>query len=365
MSQLRLFLGGDVMAGRGIDQVMHTPGDPTLHEPWVKSALEYVRLAEAKNGPIPRDVGPEYIWGDALAVLDEADAGARIVNLETAITDQGDPWPGKDIHYRMHPDNLDCISVAEIDCCVLANNHVLDWSYDGLTRTLRTLHQAGLGTVGAGQDLEEATRPATTDVSGRRVVVLALGDPSSGIPNSWSASANRPGVALAGSLSTEVEAISDRVRRECEPGDLVVVSIHWGSNWGYEIPGSHRRFARDLIDKAGVHVIHGHSSHHALGIEVYRGRPILYGCGDLINDYEGIHGHERYHPDLAVVYLLDMDSDTGRLVRLQLVPMQMRRFRLEHAPREEVAWLATVLTREGERLGTKVSQIGNRLELDW
>jgi poly-gamma-glutamate synthesis protein (capsule biosynthesis protein) len=88
--------------------------------------------------------------------------------------------------------------------------------------------------------------------------------------------------------SAQVDVVAERVAAVVRTGDIVVVSIHWGPNWGYHVPSSHRRFARALIDRAGVHVIHGHSSHHPLGIEVYRNRPILYGCGDLINDYEGI-----------------------------------------------------------------------------
>lgn len=368
MTEVGLFLGGDVMTGRGIDQVLPDPADPTLYEPWVKSAVEYVRLAEQRNGPIPREVEPAYIWGDALGVLDDAGVEARIINLETAVTDRGEPWPAKGIHYRMSPANLGCISVAGIDCCVLANNHVLDWSYEGLDQTLRSLAEEHLGTAGAGNGLEEAARPLVIPTaSGRRVVVIALGDSSSGISASWAAAPDRPGVPLAKTLSEdEVAAISERVKRFSRPGDIVVVSIHWGPNWGYEIPGSHRSFARSLIEHAGVHVVHGHSSHHPLGIEVYRGRPILYGCGDLINDYEGIHGHEQFHPDLRLLYLLTLDPDAGGLTRLELVPMRTRRFRLEHTPSDEVAWLYDTLNRECEPLGTGlVSEHRRRLLLRW
>jgi poly-gamma-glutamate capsule biosynthesis protein CapA/YwtB (metallophosphatase superfamily) len=367
MSELRLFLGGDVMTGRGLDQVMRHPGDPTLYESWVRSAAQYVHLAERRSGPIPRMVDPAYVWGDALAVLDDAAVSARIINLETAVTDQGEPWPGKGIHYRMDPGNVDVIGVADIDCSVLANNHVLDWSYPGLTQTLTSLHDAGLATTGAGVDAEEAARPAYIQTgSGRGVVVAALGHSSSGLSGEWAAGPDRPGVAFADSLSeSEVKAMARRVSAVAEPGDLAIASIHWGSNWGYHIPRSHQRFARDLIDHADVHVVHGHSSHHPLGIEVYRDRPILYGCGDLINDYEGIHGHERFHPDISVLYLVTMDPDQGRLRRLELVPMRIRRFRLEHVPPEEVSWLADALNREGASLGTRIDEANGRLVVDW
>ena len=363
-----LFLCGDVMTGRGIDQILEHPGDPRLYESSVRSALGYVRLAEERNGPIPRGVDPAYIWGDALAALNGADTMARIINLETAVTDGGEPWPGKGIHYRMDPHNLACITSAGIDCCVLANNHVLDWSYTGLEQTLNSLQGAGLGVTGAGFDSATATRPALIDIkSGCRVVVVALGTPSSGIPPSWGAGSDRPGVALARALSsTEVDAVAARVASAVTAGDIVVVSIHWGPNWGYDIPSSHRRFARALIDRAGVHVVHGHSSHHPLGIEVYRGRPILYGCGDLINDYEGIRGHAKYRPDLGLLYLVTMDPTAGRLQQLELVPVRIHRFRLTFASTEERTWLQKTLTREGRTGGAAIEATDSgRLFVRW
>jgi poly-gamma-glutamate capsule biosynthesis protein CapA/YwtB (metallophosphatase superfamily) len=127
-----LFLCGDVMTGRGLDQILEHPGDPRLYESW-----------------------------------------------------------------------------ADIDRCVPANNHVLDWSYPGLEQTLSSLQGAGLGVTGAGSDATAATRPALIQVKpGCRVVVVALGTPSSGIPPTWAAGSDPPGVALAQALSSaEVDAV--------------------------------------------------------------------------------------------------------------------------------------------------------------
>ena len=140
---LRLFLCGDVMTGRGIDQALPHPVDPVLYEPYVRDAREYVDLAEKANGPIPRPVSFDYIWGDALQELERASVDLRIINLETAITSEETPWPDKGIHYRMHPLNIGCLSAARISACALANNHVLDWGYSGLSETLRSLDAAG------------------------------------------------------------------------------------------------------------------------------------------------------------------------------------------------------------------------------
>jgi poly-gamma-glutamate synthesis protein (capsule biosynthesis protein) len=131
-----LFLCGDVTTGRGIDQILPHPGEPQLFETCMRSALGYVELAERASGPISRPVDFAYIWGDALATLERLRPDVRIVNLETAVTVADDAWPGKRIHYRMHPGNLPCLTAAKIDCCVLANNHVMDWGRGGLVETL-------------------------------------------------------------------------------------------------------------------------------------------------------------------------------------------------------------------------------------
>ena len=125
-ASVTLFLCGDVMTGRGIDQILLHPGEPHLYEPYMRSALGYVQIAEQVGGSIGRPVDFAYIWGDALAEFDRVRPQARIINLETAVTAAEDAWQGKDIHYRMHPATVPCLSTARVDCCALANNHVLD-----------------------------------------------------------------------------------------------------------------------------------------------------------------------------------------------------------------------------------------------
>src|SRR5437016_13351682 len=90
-----IFLCGDVMTGRGIDQILPHPGNPVLYESYIRDARDYVQLAEETNGPIPQPVNFEYIWGDALAELDRARTDVRIINLETSITTSNDYLPNK------------------------------------------------------------------------------------------------------------------------------------------------------------------------------------------------------------------------------------------------------------------------------
>ncbi len=364
---ITLFLCGDVMTGRGIDQVLPQPADPRLYEPYVTSALDYVELAERANGPIPRPVDFSYIWGDALDELARVGPDLRIVNLETAVTRATEPLP-KGINYKMSPDNVPCLSAAAIDCCTLANNHVLDWGQAGLAETLETLDGAQIKYAGVGPDLRRAEAPAILDGPGKgRVLVFAFAVPSSGVPPSWAAAEDRPGLAFLPDLSAErVRRISRRVASVRRPGDIVVASIHWGGNWGYEVPDRQREFARGLIEEAGVDIVHGHSSHHAKGIEVLRGRPVLYGCGDFINDYEGIAGHEAYRDDLPLMYLLTVRPRSGRLERLEMVPLRIRNFRLQRASGAEALWLRDMFNREGRRFGTRVEPTAHRtLDLRW
>ena len=365
---ITLFLCGDVMTGRGIDQVLPYPSDPQIHESYVRNSKEYVALAERVNGPIPKPMDFSYIWGDALKVLERVGPDVRIINLETSVTKNNDYWRGKGIHYRMHPKNIPCITAAKIDCCVLANNHVLDWGYDGLVETLRTLRQAGIKTTGAGHNSEKAKEPALIEVEGKgRVLVFSFGLVSSGIPREWEAKVNKSGVNLLPDLSHRtMTRVSEEVRAVKRAGDIVVASIHWGGNLGYKIPPEHIQFAHKLIDSADVNIIHGHSSHHAKGIEIYEDKPIIYGCGDFLNDYEGINGYEQYRDDLALMYFVTISAATGRLVRFEMVPTQIKRFRLHRASEEDTVWLKDILNRETKKFNTRIEQTKRKtLMLYW
>jgi poly-gamma-glutamate synthesis protein (capsule biosynthesis protein) len=339
-----LLLAGDVMTGRGIDQALRRHAPPDLYEPVVRDAREYLRLAEAANGAVGAPLAPHEPWGDALPTLLAADVDVRVVNLETAVTAGGEPWPHKGIHYRMHPSNVDVLTAARLDVCALANNHVLDWGRGALRETLATLHAAGIATSGAGVDADAAWAPAAQALSGGRLLVWSVALPSSGVPADWAVAEHRAGVALLPDLSAaSALRLAERVARERRPGDLVVVSLHWGDNWVLAVPAEQRAFARRLIDLGGADVVHGHSSHHALPVEVHQGRPILYGCGDLIDDYEGLGNRGPWRHDIGALFRIAIAPDSRRLRRLDVTPWRRRRLRLERPDAETVAELRRLL----------------------
>jgi poly-gamma-glutamate capsule biosynthesis protein CapA/YwtB (metallophosphatase superfamily) len=353
---LTLFLSGDVMLGRGVDQILQHPGNPVLYERMVRDARIYVDLAERANGRIPQPVDWLWPWGDALQLLARAECDARIINLETSITTSDDYVPGKAVHYRMNPANVGALAAVQPDVCVLANNHVLDFGRRGLLQTLDVLATSGLRTAGAGQSLREARSPAIVPIprTGGQVLIFAFGSPSSGIPYVWAATQDRPGVHLVPALDdAAADELCGRVRDVRQPGDVAIVSVHWGSNWGYRVEPEQIRFAHRIID-GGVDLVHGHSSHHPRPIEVYRGKLILYGCGDLVDDYEGISGHQQYRDDLRLLYFPRLDPTSGELVELLMAPLGTRQMRLHCASDGDSRWLRKTLDKVSRPFGSRI-----------
>jgi poly-gamma-glutamate synthesis protein (capsule biosynthesis protein) len=364
---ITLFMAGDVMTGRGIDQILPHPSNPVIYEPYIKDARDYVALAEKANGPIHTPVEFSYIWGIALEILDRKNPDIRLINLETSITTNNEFWPGKNIHYRMHPVNISCLTAAKLDYCSLANNHILDWQYAGLFDSLKTLKKVSIQYSGAGRSQKDASMPAVIDVPHKgRVIIFSWGLEDSGILRRWAASQDKPGVNLLPDLSPKIISnIKAQISAVKKSHDIVIASIHWGSNWGYNIPAEHSEFAHRLIDDAKVDLVYGHSSHHFKPLEVYKGKLIIYGAGDFLNDYEGISGYESFRPELALMYFATVDPANGRLSKLQMVPTETRRFKKILATGEDARWMQEKLNKTSKIFGSRVNLLGdNTLSLE-
>lgn len=344
VEKIRIFLCGDVMTGRGIDQILAHPTNPRIYESYLTDARDYVRLAESVNGSIPYPVNDNYLWGDALKEWQLHQPQLKLINLETSVTSHDIPWPHKGINYRMNPDNITALTAANINVCTLANNHILDWNVEGLRETLSVLQKNHIAYAGAGENMVEAQKPAILPISKKRILVFSMGLRSSGIPSEWQATQNQPGVWLLDDLNANsLKQVQEKIASYKKTGDLCIVSIHWGRNWGYHIPFAHQLFAHELVDQAGVCLIHGHSSHHPIGFEIYKNCPIFYGCGDFINDYEGIDGHEEFKTYLSLMYFLEFDAQSLEFLRLEIVPLSLKNFQLHSSRFEDCQWLAHTL----------------------
>ncbi|CAH1779254.1 unnamed protein product [Owenia fusiformis] len=368
---ISVFMVGDVMLGRGIDNILSMSCDPKLYESYVKDANVYVTLAIRANGPLPpkdeRKV--DYVWGDAIDILASEQPDVKIINLETSVTTSATPWPYKGINYRMHPSNVGVITSANIDCCVLSNNHVIDWGYSGLDETLKVLRNSGLRTCGAGNDIDDARKPAIIDVPHKkgRILVFGIGDGSSGIPVAWKAKKSQSGVNYVDVGSeAELTKIREQVNGIKKPGDIAVMSVHWGGNWGYEIKKEHKQFAHNLIDTCNIDVIHGHSSHHPKAVEIYNGKLILYGAGDFINDYEGIgrSDYTMFRHDLSLMYFAKFDVNSGEVKELKMVPTQIKKLRVNRADEKDVQYLFEIMKKECGMFNLEVNREGDVLVLN-
>lgn len=252
---------------------------------------------------------PEYPWGDTLPLYQCADA--RICNLECVLSDAGAPWSEypKAFHFRSAAKNVAVLTAAGISAVSIANNHVLDYGYEALMEMLTLLDGAGISYSGAGADLSQASRIATFEVQGRRVGLTAFTDNEP----PWEAKPDRPGT-----FYVPVDLKDNRARllleliRGREQVDTLIVSAHWGGNWGYTPPEEHVRFAHDLID-AGADIIFGHSSHVCRGIESYKNGLILYSTGDFVDDY-AVDLIERN--DHSFLFLVELGAKGVTRVRL-------------------------------------------------
>jgi poly-gamma-glutamate capsule biosynthesis protein CapA/YwtB (metallophosphatase superfamily) len=300
---ITLALTGDVMLGRGV--------------------------AEAVDRRLVR---PEELWGDVMPLLDAADL--RIINLECPLTDYEQRWTRtpKRPHFRAPPSAIETLRAAKIDACSLANNHTLDFEEQGLLDTLEHLHEAGIRHAGAGRNREEAASPAFLDVPAEhrthRVALLAFTD----VEPPFAAGAERPGTNyLPVSLEPEdLRRVEGAVSTVRELGaDTVVFSNHWGPNRVLRPRDLFRRFARAVMDR-GVDIYYGHSAHVFQGVEVYRGKPILYDTGDFIDDY-------AIHPELRNdwSFLFRVSVEGGSFERLELTPVKLRYARVGLATGEE------------------------------
>ncbi len=319
-------LTGDVMLGRGVNLAL-------------------------------REMTPEEPWGDVLPLLHAADL--RIVNLECAITARGRPWSRtpKVFHFRADPAAVAVLEAARIDACSLANNHSLDFEEEGLLDTIAHLDAAGIAHAGAGRDLAEARRPALLDTRGTRVALIAATDNEPG----WAAGADRPGTNyLPVSLDPDVlRAVEEMVGAARAAGaDVVVFSNHWGPNMVERPSARFRRFARAVIDR-GVDIYHGHSAHLFQGVEIYRGRPILYDTGDFLDDYAV---DPVLRNDWSFLFLVSLEA--GRLVGLELVPVALEFAQVRLAVGAEREAILERMERLSAEMGTAFARRDGRLSLE-
>ena len=304
-----------------------------------------------------KNLPPEYPWGNTIQILHSADW--RLCNLECVISDRGEPWSEypKPFLFRSDAKNIAVLQTARMNAVTLANNHVLDYGYDALAEMLDILDRAGIVHSGAGLNDEQASRVATSEVHGCKLGILAFTDNE---PD-WEAGPSRPGVFYVPTNLNDWRAakLMSIARENRGNVDLLIVSAHWGSNWGYRPPEEHVTFSHALID-AGADIVFGHSSHVFRGVEFYKRWPIVYSAGNFVDDY-AVDRIERN--DQSFIFLLEM---AGRAPQsLHLCPTLIRTCHASLAKGVHALGIAEKMKELCAELHTRAvwNQVQGRLEL--
>lgn len=324
---IRVGLAGDVMLGRLVDR--HVLGDLT------------------------RD--PGCVWGNTLPLWRRMDM--RMANLECVIATSGEPWEPKVFHFLARPRAVEALQAAGLHLVSLANNHVLDFGPEALRECLSLLRRSSIQAAGAGDTVEDAAAPAVLSAHGIAVAVIAISD---GEPQ-WEAGPDRPGINYVrcdqrGLQEPYRRRVEDALGRAKTGAQFVIVSAHVGPNWGPPTPQM-QALAHMLID-LGADLYWGHSNHTVQGIELYRGRPVIYSCGDFIDDY-AVDPVERN--DLSC--LVELQIDGTMVSRMLLHPVQIAGFQVNLAAGEDARWLCVWLTERMAECGTQVTPEGDTLSI--
>ncbi|MFB6224174.1 MAG: CapA family protein [Haloarcula sp.] len=324
---LRIGFLGDVMLGRSVDERWRS--DPS---------------------------GPTAVWGSMLDHLQSLDG--LVANLECCVSDRGEPRPGRTFHFRATPEwAVSALQRAGVSCAGLANNHLLDFGPAALTDTSAHLRAAGIASTGAGRNRAAAFEPALFDIGPLSIAVVAVTDQSP----SYAADSDNPGTAYAPldpthALTRRRVGSALAAARDADP-DLLVVTAHWGPNWVTEPGETQQSFARWLVDN-GADVVHGHSAHVIQGIEVYRGRPIMYDTGNFVDDYAVKDG---YRNDRS--FLFELQIEGGTLAALELTPVENAYTQVSRADEAVAEWLRDWMRDRSRPFDTQTERDGAGLRI--
>ncbi len=311
---MRLLIVGDVMLGRLVNETL-------------------------------KSMPPTYPWGNTLPLFRASDL--RIGNLECVLSDRGAPWDRtpKTFHFRTDAKNGECLKLAGFNFLSLANNHTLDYEYEALFDMLAHLDKAGVHHGGAGSDVAQASLPVLLTAGGTTTAFISFTDNE---PD-WEATDQRPGIYFVPPDQGDERAMNlfDLISETKTKADIVIVSAHWGSNWGYQPEPEYPPFARKLID-SGADIVLGHSCHVFRGIEIYRDRLILYSTGDFVDDYE-IDEIERNDESFIFV----VQTDGNRITGLTLHPTVISHMQARLASPRNAVIIANRMQMLCDRLGTQ------------
>ncbi|MFF5260349.1 CapA family protein [Actinomadura viridis] len=331
---------------------------------------------------VPEDPG--------LAALQEVLGASPCVlsSVELPFSDLGHP-SDRILNFRARPELVHELPAFNLTVATLANNHSSDYGWEALSDTVRSLRAAGVTPIGAGEDLEAAQEPAILDIAGRRVGIIAW---SCLLPLGAAAGPAKPGISpvhvdtewvVNGEFQLEEpgvppvirtrvraedhERVMGRVRDLRDRVDILVATVHWGFGFGSARAEYQRVFGHALVD-AGADLVLGHHVHAPQGVEVYRGKVIVYSPGNFVAQQP----RENVTPEIQAIYdafsrdafvtAVDLDGE-GR-PRVSLVPIMTSEHGLPVlAGPADARRIAARIAHESADLDTVVSFDGTRVNV--
>src|SRR5262245_15042517 len=218
--------------------------------------------------------------------------------------------------FRTPPDLASSIKRVGWDLCSTASNHSLDAGQYGIDTTLRALRTAGVKATGTARSARARRRTTMMRVKGVPVAFLSYTAVSNGqaVPHPWSVNWASPGLILR-----------DARRARRRGARIVIVNIHWGTEFVSAISPQQRALARRLTRSPAIDAIVGQHVHVVQPIRRVHGKPIVFGEGNLVSNQTA--GCCPAASQDGLIALLDFAVRPGRPARarrIRYVPTWVR-----------------------------------------
>ncbi|MEU8166110.1 CapA family protein [Micromonospora sp. NPDC049004] len=243
-------------------------GDVLIHP----AVTEQARRDAARAGGM--DFAPMFA-GVAPAVRG---ADLALCHLETPLADPAGPFAGYP-SFNAPPQVLDGLRTTGFDGCSTASNHTLDQGADGVARTIRALDAAGLGHTGSARSAAEAARPRIYQVGDVRVAHLAYSLNFNGLTRP-------PGQPWLANLIDPPKILAAAHKARAAGADIVVLSLHWGTEYQHLPDADQRAWAEQLISSPDVDLILGHHAHAVQPFQRFGDKWVVFGMGNELARHE-------------------------------------------------------------------------------
>ncbi|MDT7727108.1 MAG: hypothetical protein QOI21_3684 [Actinomycetota bacterium] len=241
-------------------------------------------------------------------------ADLAICHLETPLAKEGGPYSGYP-SFSAPPEVADAIKDTGYDTCSTSSNHTLDQGEAGVTRTLDKLDEAGIKHTGSARTAKEAATPLIMDVKGVKVaqVSFAFGFNGIEVPKGKPYLANR---IVVDDVIKAAKAAKDA------GADVVIASLHWGTEYQHEITKDQEQQAKKLLADKNIDLIIGHHAHVVQPFEEINGKWVAYGLGNSVAKHSDPRGSTE--EGVAARFRFVKGTDGWKVDKAEFVPTLMQ-----------------------------------------